>query len=95
MSLEAQNPTYLETARHRAEIPKNLVPVLAEIAIRHRIDPNEKGWETEAVKVILQALHYQGFTIEQFAGAMKGRPAQLQPAHQPAPSPFLSLNLSP
>ncbi len=95
MNPEVNNLTYLEVARHRAEIPKNFVPVLAEIAIRHRIDPTQKGWETEAVKVILQALHYQGLTIEQFAAAMRGRPTQAPPTHQSVSPPSFSLNLSP
>ena len=76
---------YLETARHRAEIPKNLVPVLAAIATFHRIDPTEKGWETEAVKALLQGLYYQGITAPQLADVMKG--SHPQSARQPASAP--------
>lgn len=82
---------YLETARHRAEIPKHLVPVLAAVATRHRIDPTEKGWETRTVEVLLLSLYHQGVTIEQFAGMVKGQPTQTQPARQPASAPVLSL----
>ncbi|OCQ94045.1 hypothetical protein AMR42_14295 [Limnothrix sp. PR1529] len=81
---------YLETARHRAEIPKNLVPVLAAIAVYHRIDPTEKGWETRTVEVLLQALYYQGITPAQLAGLVKGQSLPSQP-RQPASAPVLSL----
>lgn len=82
---------YLETARHRAEIPKHLVPTLAAVATRHRIDPMEKGWETKTVEVLLLSLYHQGITIEQLADRMKGNPAPSQPARQPASLPTLSL----
>lgn len=85
-----------EKSRHRANIPTNLVPVLAAIARANGIDTQTDKWESETVETLLRLVAYGGLTPQAIAaqalGSTPSRPAPVAPS-QPATS-FAVLSLS-